>query len=107
MRRFSPVSEMWQSVFVRPDGSGVLTSLIGEIAGAPQRHFRLSSSRLERLRHLIATARDVRSRVSGPGDYVYSLHIGGEPPLSLEGKLPKRLSPLVAFLGKLMLTYCC
>jgi hypothetical protein len=43
MRRFSPVSPMWQTIFVQPDGHGLLTSRIGETGGAPHRPFQLSA----------------------------------------------------------------
>lgn len=107
LRRFTPVSLMWQSVFVRPDRSGVLTSLIGEVGGAPQRKFRLSSSQFGRLSHLVAVARHVQHGVSGSGDYIYYLRIGREPLRSFQGKIPVQVRPLFSFLGGLMLTYCC
>jgi hypothetical protein len=107
MRRLSPKSLMWQTLFVRRDGSGVLTSLIGEISGAPQRPFRLSGTQLARLHHLVAAARPVRARSSGSGDFLYTLSISGAPASSLEGQMPRQLSALVGYLGGLMTTYCC
>ena len=107
MRRFSPVSLMWQTVFVRPDGSGLLTSLIGETAGAPHRSFRLSSHQLATLRRLIATARSVKPGPSRPGPFLYTLHLPGEATMSLEGPMPKRIGALLNFLDGLTLTYCC
>jgi hypothetical protein len=107
MRRFSPVSLMWQTIFVRPDGHGLLTTLIGETAGAPHRPFQLTGNQLARLRRLIAAARSVKPGPSRPGDYLYTLHIPGEAPMSLEGPMPARLGALVSFLDGLTLTYCC
>jgi hypothetical protein len=107
MRRFSPVSLMWQVVFVEPDGNGLLTSLIGETAGAPHRRFHLSMGQLATLRRLIAAAKPVKPGPSKPGDYLYTLHLAGEAPISFEGPIPGRLHQLVNFLGALMLTYCC
>jgi hypothetical protein len=107
MRRFSPVSLMWQTIFVEPDGRGLLTSLIGETAGAPHRGFRLSPPQLARLRRLIAGARTVRPGPGKPGDYLYTLHIRGEAQLSFEGPMPRRLSALVDYLDGLTLAYCC
>ena len=107
MRRFSPVSLMWQTVFVQPDGRGLLTSLIGETGGAPHRAFRLPASQLATLRRLIAGARSVKPRPSRPGDYLYTLHIPGEAQFSFEGPMPSRLSALINFLDGLTLTYCC
>lgn len=107
MRRFSPVSLTWQSVFVEPNGYGLLTSLIGETAGAPHRAFQLPATQLARLRRLIAGARSVRPGPSRAGDYLYTLHIHGEAQFSFEGPIPKRLAALVNFLDGLTLTYCC
>jgi len=107
MRRFSPVSLMWQTVFVQPAGNGLLTTLIGEIGGAPHRAFRLTAGQLAILRRLIAAARSVKPGPSTAGPYLYSLHIAGEKPVSMEGPLPSRLNQLVNFLNDLMLTYCC
>jgi hypothetical protein len=107
MRRFSPVSLMWQSIFVQPDGHGLLTSLIGETAGAPHRAFRLSASQLATLRRLIAAAKSVKPGPSKSGDYLYTLHIPGEAQFSFEGPMPRRLTALVNFLDGLTLTYCC
>jgi hypothetical protein len=98
---------MWQSIFIRRDGTGVLTSLVGEISGAPQRPFRLPRGQFVKLRRLIAGARTARRGANRPGDYIYSLHIAGQPPLGLEGPMPRQLSSLVGFLGNLMLSYCC
>lgn len=107
MRRFSPVSLMWQTVFVQPDGHGLLTSLIGETGGAPHRPFQLSASQLAKLRRLIAAAKSVKPGPSKPGDYLYTLHIPGEAQISFEGPMPGRLRALVNFLDGLTLTYCC
>jgi hypothetical protein len=107
MRRFSPVSLMWQTIFVQPNGRGLLTSLIGETAGAPHRAFRLSASELVALRRLLAAARAVKPGPSKAGPYLYSLHIAGEAPFSMEGPIPTRLNHLVNYLGDLMLNYCC
>jgi hypothetical protein len=107
MRRFSPVSLMWQSVFVQPDGNGLLTSLIGETAGAPHRRFHLSARQLATLRRLITAAKPVKTGPSSRGDYLYTLHIAGEASVSFEGSMPTRLRQLVDFLSALMLTYCC
>jgi hypothetical protein len=107
MRRFSPVSLMWQTIFVQPNGHGLLTSLIGETAGAPHRAFRLSASQLATLRRLIARAKSVKPGPSKPGDYLYTLHIPGEAQVSFEGPMPGRLRALVDFLDELTLTYCC
>lgn len=107
MRRFSPVSLMWQTIFVRPDGNGLLTSLIGEIGGAPHKAFRLSAGQLATLRRLLAATRSVKPGPSRSGPYLYSLHIAGATPISVEGPMPMRLTQLVNFLNGLMLTYCC
>lgn len=107
MRRLSPKSLMWQTVFVRRDRTGVLISLIGEISGAPQRSFRLGDAQFGELSHLVAAARAVKVRSSGAGDYLYTLRIGGQPAANLEGRMPPRLAALVAYLGGLMSTYCC
>jgi hypothetical protein len=107
MRRFSPTSLMWQTVFVRPNGSGLLTTLIGETAGAPHRPFQLSPDQLASLRRLIAGARSSKPGPSKPGPYLYTLHIPGKATLSLEGPMPKPLHELISFLDRLTLTYCC
>lgn len=107
MRRFSPESLMWQTVFVRPDGSGLLTSLIGETAGAPHRAFQLSAHQLATLRRLIAAARSSRAGPGRPGPYLYTLHLPGKATMSLEGPMPARLRALLDFLDGLTLTYCC
>lgn len=107
MRRFSPQSLMWQTIFVRPDGSGLLTTLIGETAGAPHRAFQLSASQLATLRRLIAGARSARPGPGKPAAYFYTLRIPGKAQMGLEGPMPKRLGALVNFLDALTLTYCC
>jgi hypothetical protein len=107
LRRFSPKSLMWQSVFVRPDGSGVLTSLVGEISGAPQKPFRLSRAQVGTLQRLIATARTEKPPTGSNGDYIYSLHIAGRPAQGFGSPVPGPLGSLVNFLGGLMYTYCC
>lgn len=107
MRRFSPTSLMWQTIFVRPNGSGLLTTLIGEEAGAPHRPFHLSPRQLASLRRLIAAARPSKPGPSRPGPYLYTLHIPGKAAFSLEGPMPKPLHALVAFLDGLTLAYCC
>ena len=107
MRWFSPVSLMWQTIFVEPDGHGLLTSLVGETAGAPHRGFQLSAAQLARLRGLIASAKSVKPRPSKAGDYLYTLHIPGEAQMSFEGPMPRRLSALVDYLDGLTLAYCC
>jgi hypothetical protein len=107
MRRFSTKGLTWQSIYVQPDGKALLTSLIGETAGAPHRPFQLSADQLATLRRLITAARSARPGPSRPGLYQYSLHIAGERLMSLEGPMPRALAKLVNFLGHLMLIYCC
>jgi hypothetical protein len=107
MRRFSPTSLMWQTIFVRPNGSGLLTTLIGETAGAPHRPFQLSARQLASLRRLIAGARSSKPGPGRPGPYLYTLHIPGKATESLEGPMPKPLHALISFLDGLTLTYCC
>lgn len=107
MRRFSPTSLMWQTIFVRPNGTGLLTTLIGEEAGAPHRSFQLSPRQLTSLRRLIEAAGPAKPGPGKPGPYIYTLHFPGKPALSLEGPMPKPLGALVNFLDGLTLTYCC
>jgi hypothetical protein len=107
MRRFSPTSLMWQTIFVRPNGSGLLTTLIGEEAGAPHRPFQLSARQLASLRRLVEAARSAKPGPSRPGPFLYTVHLPGEATFSLEGPMPKPLHALVAFLDGLTLTYCC
>ena len=98
---------MWQNVVVRRDGSGILTTLIGEIAGALQKGFRLSPSQLAHLRHLIVQAEPVTPPDTAAANYLYTLHIGGRPSEKIQGPMPRALAQLVTFLSNLMLTYCC
>jgi hypothetical protein len=107
MRRFSLVTLTWQTVFVEPHGHGLLTTLIGELAGAPHRPFQLSARQLATLRGVIAAAKSVKPGASKRGDYLYTLHIPGESAMSLEGPVPVRLRALIDFLSGLMFTYCC
>lgn len=107
MRRFSTIGMTWQSIYVQPDGNALLTSLIGETAGAPHRHFRLTAAQLATLRRLIAAARSVKPGPSRSGLYQYSLHIAREPLMSLEGSMPRPLAKLVNFLDGLILARCC
>jgi hypothetical protein len=108
MRRFSPKSLMWQTVFVRTNGTGVLTSLIGEIGGVPQVPFRLPAAQLHKLKRLIARSRPGNYVGSnGQPDYTYALRILRHPPEGITGPVPRSVAPLVALLGGLMFKYCC
>jgi hypothetical protein len=101
-------SMLWQTVFVRRDGQGMLTTLIGEVGGALQKPFQLSAGQLVKLRGLIAQARPIpppKNYAIGPD--LYTLHVSGQPAENLSGQLPRPLAALVQFLGNLMLTYCC
>jgi hypothetical protein len=110
MRQYDAKSLLWQTIFVRRDGSGVLTTLIGEIGGAPQRSFQLPSGELTSLRRLIEA---VRANGHGSGSdaledgFVYSLHIEGLPSQNAGGAAPKPVAKLIDFLSGLTLTYCC
>jgi hypothetical protein len=74
-------SLLWQTVFVRRNGQGVLTSLMGEIGGAPQRSFRLPPDQLAKLRRLIAAARTIPPPADETmGAELYTLHIPGDHP---------------------------
>jgi hypothetical protein len=100
-------SGLWQTVFVRRNGQGVLTSLIGEISGAPQRSFKLPPDQLSMLRRLIASAPSTAPLREIVGPEIYTLHVSGRAAENLSGPLPKPLAALVGFLSNLMLTYCC
>jgi hypothetical protein len=100
-------SMLWQTVFVRGNGQGVLTTLIGEVSGALQRPFRLSPGQVVTLRRLIAAARSVPPPHDSLGSDLYTLHISGQAAENLSGPMPEPLAALVKFLGNLMLAYCC
>lgn len=108
MRQLSPQSLMWQSVAVKADGTALLTTLIGELAGAPRRTFQLPARQAALLRRLVVRARGagVPSWINPRAKY-YTLHIRGEQALVIEGPMPRRLAALVNFLSGLMFTYCC
>ncbi len=108
MRAYSPESLMWQTVSVSSDGTGILTTLIGEISGAERRAFHLPPARAATLRRLVDRARPVRE----PGRHdpraeLYSVRISGVPSKTIQGSAPKPLNELVRFLSGLMQTYCC
>lgn len=108
MRSYSPESLMWQTVWVRGDGSGVLTTLIGEQVGARQRPFQLSARQAGQLRRLVAAARGVSPpRHTDPKATLYTLAISGRPSENVQGAAARPLAALVNFLGALMLNYCC
>jgi hypothetical protein len=100
-------SGLWQTVFVRRNGQGVLTSLIGEISGALQRQFKLPPPQLSMLRRLIAGAPSTPPPQGAAGPEIYTLHISGRAAENLSGPLPEPLAALVQFLSNLMLKYCC
>jgi hypothetical protein len=103
-------SLMWQTIFVRRDGSGELTSLIGEIAGAPQRAFRLPAGQLGALRRLVDAARAPSAGTSTAplqDGYVFSLHIAGRPSENDGGRAPRPVAELIDFLSGLAFSYCC
>jgi hypothetical protein len=108
MRQYSPESLLWQTVSVRADGAGLLTTLIGEISGAVHRSFQLPAQQAAVLRRLVAAAR--RSHpppTTDPLAELYRLHISGLPSANIEGRMPTALAELIHFLSGLMLTYCC
>jgi hypothetical protein len=109
MRRFSPKSLLWQTVVVRPDGTGAVTGLIGESAGATQKSFRLSGSHLATLRRLIAAASHARSGQAGRGrpEYIYTLNVPGRKSRSAGGSMSMPLAQVVNFLNRLISRYCC
>jgi hypothetical protein len=108
MRSYSPESLMWQTVWVRRDGSGVLTTLIGEQVGARQRPFQLSSVQAQQLRRLVAAARGVSPpRHTDPKATLYTLAISGKPSENVQGAMARPLAALVNFLSGLMQGYCC
>jgi hypothetical protein len=109
MRAYSPASLLWQTVSVRRDGLGLLTTLIGETVGAKRRSFQLPPSQAMLVRTLVARARSVRPPLAGvaPRDTLYTLHIAGAAPKNVQGPMRRPLRALVNFLSGLMLTYCC
>lgn len=108
MRQYSPESLMWQTVWVKSDGSGVLTTLIGEQVGARQRPFTLPPGQAALLRRLVAAARGVAPpRHPDVKATLYTLTISGERSENVQGAMAKPLAALVSFLSGLTLTYCC
>jgi hypothetical protein len=108
MRSYSPESLMWQTVWVTRDGSGVLTTLIGEQVGARQRPFHLSAAQAQLLRRLVGAARGVSPpRHPNPKATLYTLAISGKPSENVQGAMARPLAALVNFLSGLMLDYCC
>jgi len=99
---------MWQTVWVKSDGSGVLTTLIGEQVGARQRPFRLPAGQAGLLRRLVTAARGVPPpRHTDPKATLYTLAISGKPSENVQGAMAAPLAALVNFLSGLMLNYCC
>jgi hypothetical protein len=108
MRQYSPESLLWQAVSIDSNGKARLTTLIGEIAGAVRKSFRLPPVQVARLHRLVRDARGAQaSPVHNLQAELYSLYIAGQPSEVIEGKMPKRLEALVNYLSGLMLTYCC
>jgi hypothetical protein len=108
MRQYSPESLLWQTVSVRADGAGQLTTLIGEISGAVRKSFQLPPEQAAVLRRLVAAApRSHPPQTTDPRAELYTLHISRLPSANIEGRMPGALAALVHFLSGLMLTYCC
>ena len=108
MRAYSPESLMWQTVSLSADGSGILTTLIGEISGAERRFFRLPASQAATLRDLVDRARVTpQPRAHDLRAELYSIRIAGAPSKTVQGPARLPLEALVRFLGGLMRTYCC
>jgi hypothetical protein len=108
MRQYSTESLLWQTVSISPTGSGELTTLIGEIAGAKRTSFKLPASGMASLRRLLAAARGVKP----PATHVltaelYSLHVAHLPSEAIQGPAPPQLRRLIVFLSALMTNYCC
>lgn len=108
MRQYSPESLMWQTVSVDRSGRGELTTLIGEISGAERTPFRIAPGQVTVLRRLLARSRGahIPSRHNLRAT-LYTLHVSGHPSVILQGRIPRRMQPLVRFLTGLMVTYCC
>ncbi|HEX4010110.1 MAG TPA: hypothetical protein VHX62_08885 [Solirubrobacteraceae bacterium] len=108
MRQYSPESLMWQTVSVFSTGRAELTTLIGEIAGAERRPFRISPRQVTRLRRLLAVSRAAKIPVQHDlRATLYTLHVSGRTSVILQGTIPTRMKPLVGFLTGLMSAYCC
>lgn len=108
MRAYSPESLMWQTVSLSADGSGILTTLIGEISGAERRSFRLPARQASTLRRLVTRARPVpQPTAHDPRAELYSVRIAGAPSKTVQGRARAQLEALVRFLSGLMQTYCC
>jgi hypothetical protein len=108
MRQYSPESLMWQTVSVFSSGRAELTTLIGEIAGAERKPFRISPQQMTRLRRLLAGSR--AARIPAHHDLratLYTLHVSGRSSVVIQGTIPRRMKPLIRFLTGLMSTYCC
>jgi hypothetical protein len=109
MRQYSPESLLWQTVSVRRNGSGVLTTLIGESVGAERKAVQLPAVQTAHLRTLVTHAESVRPPRPGiaPRATLYTLHIAGRPAENIQGPARPPLHALVAFLSGVMFTYCC
>ena len=108
MRQFSPQSLLWQAISIQPDGHVLLTTIIGEIAGAQRRRLTLPPSQTAKLRRLVAAARRVAPpRPHNPQAQLYTLTLPGLPAESLQGTTPPALTALTGYLSGLMFNDCC
>lgn len=107
MRALTPQSMHWELVSINARGSGILTTLIGEL-GAVGRHFRLPPRQAARLRRLVHNARGAPvPPVKNAHSTLYTLHIVGTASENVQGGGPKPTMALVNFLSGLMQEYCC
>lgn len=107
MRALSPQSMHWELVSVNAQGSGILTTLIGEL-GAVRRDFRLPPSQAARLRRLVENARGAPAPpVENTHAMLYTLHITGAASEIVQGGGPASTLALISFLNRLTQQYCC
>jgi hypothetical protein len=103
-----PPGMVWQSIFVRPNGTGIVTTLVGEIVGAHQDPFRLSAAQFATLKRLIAATRTSarKSPAVNHTGYLFLLQLHGRSPSSFDGDTPTRYGALVRFLAGVMYVHC-
>jgi hypothetical protein len=106
MYQLQPRDQLYQTLTVDTNGGGSVGYFIGETTGVKRNYFRVGAAVLGRLRRELTGLAGVRTeRLGGPTTVVYTIIAGNRSVRVTQGRVPRRIAPLVGDLSGLVSRY--